>query len=250
MEKYKIPDDLIKSLDIIAELSNRLGGVPVNNDSGVKIASRALYLKIWRGHAASLILLVETFMDEADYIIRTILESSLILKCLADKPEDTILKLGSDYRCRKDSFREVAYTSPNYKDIVDKSQNKQERLRMDGDRKIQVEEWANMAELTVFYDIAYRVLSNSAHSGIGSMDKYFIVDSEGKVQDISRKPSDEDYLRSLLTLIEIMVVALDSASNIFKIDFDKEIKTVSDIIGLYEKRFRISGDTQELRSEI
>jgi hypothetical protein len=152
---------------------------------------------------------------------------------LSDNPGSTIEKLCSDYRVRKDSFVNIAYQSPHFKEAIEAIREKPKNLATKGDTKVNIEEWAKLAGLEVFYDIPYRMLSNSSHSGIAAIDKYINMNDQDMITSVSCQAEDDDYMRSIVTLISVMIISLESIGKILGIDLEPDIEIVGAIIGAY-----------------
>lgn len=88
----------IKSLDNeVIHILNSLK-LEVNNEK--QIISTALVYKVFEGCRASIFLIQNNFVLEANYILKEVTEALIILKNISDNPIDTISKLNDNFNRR------------------------------------------------------------------------------------------------------------------------------------------------------
>ena len=80
---------------------------------------------------------------------------------------------------------------------------------------------AGMLEL---YNSFYSVTSDSAHTGLGALEKHLPLNEDGKIIEIAHGPSDKEAGMHLTAIAEFILYASRYACDLFKIDRTQEIE--------------------------
>ena len=151
---------------------------PVNNKDDQGMLAATLYLRVLSNYQSVILLCERGMMPEARAMLRVMLEAIFSLCAIAKDPQ-----LANDFVREHDSqrlkflkkFRKL-HGEQLPPDVNPHEIEELERQLKAEKGKITVrttEDWAEKAELTGWYLTAYAVLSDSVHSNVGDLDRYF-----------------------------------------------------------------------------
>ena len=217
----------------------------IHNQDDQELITACLFIRLLEGFQATIILASRGLVEDTKVVVRTLLESVFLLKvCCEDKSflidyikSDEIIRLKWMNVADKSEWpffnplRE--YATPEIKTELE------EKIRREGIKPIKIEDVAKKAELSAFYDAAYRWYSSSTHVSARSLENAYIgINENGDISHLLHRPDDREIEKHLLTVAECLLLALNSTCLLFGL---KEDITV--IEGLYDRLKRVAGSS-------
>ncbi|RXZ80414.1 hypothetical protein EBB07_18850 [Paenibacillaceae bacterium] len=210
----------------------------INSENGQQVISSTLFSRIHNGFQTTLVLYKMGLETEAKVILRTILEASFILKAVTNNEEEVVNFINTDKRKQK-QLLEIILEKDNfniYKDLkssLNKEQLEQlkQEIKEEDIKDVKVYEWANRADMAVFYAFVYRILSSDVHTDIRVLEKYLVLDEEKQnVIGIDSLPNHVDIVRSLFTAYSIMIISLNCLNELFELQQDNILQAYEEKI--------------------
>jgi hypothetical protein len=207
----------------------------VHNRDPQEFISATLYLRILNGYQATVMLAMKGLIFEAKVVLRSLLESLFILKCVSKEEEFGYEYLKSCYvqslkwmniahQSKDAHFESVRkYATPEVMAALKK------RIEEDKCKELPtIEIISQRADLHSLYNTQYRLLSEQVHSLPISLDQFLIRDEEGEIAEFDWGPKHEDIDFILFTAIQILLIALDSITKLFEVDKTEQLKILDD----------------------
>jgi hypothetical protein len=190
-----------------------------------ELLAASLFLRSISGYQATILLAERGMMPESRVMARTMLETIFSLCAIQKEP-----KLANDY-AREDQHNRLKFLNKfkvlhggNLPDDVtqDELVELENELKQDiGKNQSKVrstEQWAEKAGMHDWYLSAYAMLSMSVHTKVRDLEDYMIRDNKEEVREFQWGPSDIGIQEVLMTAIEAMLVSLNAATMVFKMD--------------------------------
>jgi superfamily I DNA and/or RNA helicase len=200
----------------------------IKQDDPRTVIAAALFIKTTNSFQAIVLLSKKGLGVDASAITRSLMEVVFPLKILSQE-EDFVyeflltekvkqLKLINVILQDKESFSTIRdNTSEEHRDRL-----KQE-VENDKARDFSVEELSKRAGMKVFYQLAYRHLSDDAHTTIWSLKKYLRTDEVGNIAELDNGEQLFGFSNFRTTAL-CLLIALDSVNDVFHLGFQQEIK--------------------------
>lgn len=119
------------------------------------------------------------------------------------------------------------------KDIMD---DLAERIKTENIKDLIVEQLAIKAGMTNYYDSIYRLASDHVHTSPRTLEQYLRVNEKGEIVELRHAPNDDGLESNLLTLANLMLIALISMLKLHTINEEATIKTFHErLISLSKK---------------
>lgn len=224
---------------ILAEKANRLAH-KVRNTANItgedirQLVGLCLLIRLMEDYQAAVILCRQGLVVQAGVLLRTMLEGTVLLRSI--QQDNTFLNqyVGNDLRERLKlaqlalNDRIGAFDSIKTDKLADLAASLESAIAEAGIKRFSVEELAKRVGLETVYQTTYRLLSRDVHILVRSLERYFQADAEGRVTAIDYTPKTDDLEAILVLDIMILMIALDSATAIFKLsEFEKEIEDLN-----------------------
>ena len=210
-----------------------LYSLKIDRDNGQQVIGCSLFSRIHNGYQAILLLYRMGLETEAKVILRTILEASFVLKAISDDVDEVTNFVNTDKRKQERLLKSIFEKDRLniYEDLRkslsrEQLDNLKQEIKEDGIKDIEVYEWANKAQLDVYYAYVYKTLNSEVHTDIRMLEKYLEIDEENyEITGINSLPSDRDINRSLFTAYSIMLIALNCLNKVFELKQDEVLKS-------------------------
>ena len=178
-----------------------------------------------KAHAIN-ILVKERLIEEAETILRILVEISFVI-CAICKEEEFALKYGRSAWAQK--MRELSDLTEGIKRMKSSPVSPEQVAHMEAQlvavrakvkqlnaQKLLAKDYAEKADLLAIYYTTYAKLSSSVHSGPEDLERFFDMDQKTKILKIGRpKEGRVDVL--LWTAVETMLRILKASSALFGI---------------------------------
>lgn len=215
-------------------LAHRLrNSLQLDYDNQLHIASICLLQKIIDSFQVTVVLMELGLEADSNTIIRSSLETMLILRKLTKNPDFLLKYLGSEQIHRKKILNAAMSDAKNpLRRTVDEEalECKLSELIEDIDKfnfkEIRIEQLARELGLNDWYQFTYRSLSIDAHSLPSSLEKYVHFDKDLNISVFDFNPKTDNTNIVLITHCALLLIALDSVEKIFKCGLEKKIDTL------------------------
>ncbi len=190
---------------------------------GQETLSVAALIKILNSFQALVILSRKGMPHEATILLRTIFETTVILKLLCVDAEYFRRYAQSDFIHRKQLLA-GAKKNPHpmfdsTRSLIDKGELARidEEIKRLGITEEKIKQRAIDAGMGEYYDSVYRLACETCHAGPRSLEDYVKTDGSGEIAAYTSGPFTEvDF--ELLTSINFVILALESLNGLFKVE--------------------------------
>jgi hypothetical protein len=197
----------------------------IDSNNGQQVIGSSLFSRIHNGFQAIMILYRMGLETESKVILRTILEASFVLKAISDNEDEVTNFVNTDKRKQEKLLKSIFEKDKLniYEDLrksLSKEQldNLKQEIKEEGIKDVEVYEWANKANMDVFYAYLYKTLNSEVHTDIRMLEKYLELDEEkNNIIGINSLPSDMDINKSLFSAYSVMVITLNCLNEIFNL---------------------------------
>jgi len=223
----------------LAKQANRLAHrvhntVHISGEDVRQLTGVCLLIRLIDDYQSVVILCRQGLVVQAGTLLRTILESTVLLRNI--QQDETFLQqyVGNDLldrlklarlalNDRTGSFDNIK--TDGLADLIDSLESVIEEA---GIKRFSVEKLAKQTGLETIYQTTYRLLSRDVHVLVRSLERYLHTDAEGQVTAIDYTPKTDDLEAVLVLGIMILMIALDSASALFELsEFETEIEELN-----------------------
>ncbi|WP_072327484.1 MULTISPECIES: DUF5677 domain-containing protein [unclassified Paenibacillus] len=199
------------------------------------IASASLYLKVLNCFQSTIILAKKGLGVECAILTRSLLEAVFPLKIMSSNKEFTEEFFGSNHKSMQLKWLNAIFTKDTFINNRTKANEElreilQKEKLEDKIRDFKVEELASRADMESYYQYVYRVLSDDVHTTPFSLYSYINTDNNDNIVSFNNGPITRDLKDYVLTSASIVLIALESISEIFDLNFDDKIKCFDDRI--------------------
>ncbi len=186
----------------------------------------ALIRKIYNGSSASILLMNKDLYIESSYVIRTILESLLILVSLSKHREDTIKRLEDNHLLNGRKLVKNIRNLDVYEDIRHHfDEIDYDNEDMDDRHETSIFTWAEQADLVELYRFAYKGLCTESHTNLLSLESEYKIKND-VVMGYNFEQTPDEFNRRMYTLVYIMVEAVKATNRIFDLNEDSRISQI------------------------
>jgi len=196
----------------------------IHNQEAQEMMLGCLMIRLLNNFQGIVILSNYGLVVEAKILLRSMLETLFILKiCCEDKDFiDKYIKSDQVYRYKLlniprnnpdhifDALREYA-TEDIKKQVKD-------NIKVNNIEGFEIYELAEKAGLKSHYDSAYRLLCNTSHSGVRSLEEYLVLDERSEVRILNSGPIEKDFDLVLITAMDNLCLGLFCIFAFFKVD--------------------------------
>ncbi len=208
----------------------------VHNRDPQEYLTATLFLRLLNGFEATVILGAKGLLFEAKVVLRSVIETLLILKLLCKEEAFALEYLGSS-KVQSLKWMNIAHESqdPNFESVRQYATPKvMEALRKEieqhGLKKLEVEPIARRADLHYIYNSQYRLLSEQVHCLPISLDPFMVTNQEGELASFDWGPKHEDLDFIIFTNVQMLLIALVSVTKLFSLDKSGELKKIDDVL--------------------
>jgi len=234
-------EELLSKLESLAGDIRRkiseISGTP--NESQYKIITLFFFIKSWRTFQSIRLLFSNKLSEDADILLRSLLEVVVNLKYISlDWQKRIELFLGYDYVQRQKLLDKLKKLGDPLADKIRQSRPEVVRDVLEEYSKLKdnypnmlrwsgksIEEMAKDVGLGKHY-IIYRVLSDHVHPSPRATLKYFSEGPTGIV--VGPSLSDDEIAKHLHTTCVYFLIICDHANELFSLGFDGRIKEIND----------------------
>jgi hypothetical protein len=196
----------------------------VHNQDAQEMILGCLLIRLLNNFQGIVILTNYGLVIEAKILLRSMLETLFILKiCCEDK--DFINKYIKSDQVYRYKLLNIPENNPDrifdaLREYATKDIKKQvkENIKVDNIKEFEIYELAEKAGLKSHYDSAYRLLCNTSHSGVRSLEEYLVLDEKREVQILNSGPIEKDFDLVLITAMDNLCLGLHCIFYFFKID--------------------------------
>lgn len=248
-----------ESLAELNEVANELlGHLKIDGADARHVTCASLYLRILGAFSSAYKLLELGLSQDAGTILRSQVESVIMLKACADDPSfvETYHFSGEIFRLKLVNISlageegAIEVTDENRPKLL-AVKEKIEGLKAEGKvKEIDVASVAKKHGLQTMYNTAYRLLSNvHTHSSSASLKQFFKFKQDGTIEAILWKPQMEDVEHLMFTLSSCLMVSFFVVSDVFKVpdevkkELSRRAKVATDRIKEMQKT---KGDTLKI----
>ncbi|MED5016489.1 DUF5677 domain-containing protein [Paenibacillus chibensis] len=241
--KYIIEDNKI-AFDTCYELNQYTQehklNIPVEVNDVKQLIAASLLIRIHNGFQSVVILSQSGLETEAKIISRTILESLFVLRAISIDDENVDLFIKTDKAKREKwiknmiKHKETVYLDLKSSINEQEYQDLKEEIKQEGIKDVDVHEWAEKADLKVYYAYGYKVLNSEVHTDIRTLQKYLEIEND-EIIGLDCLPRTMDIRRTLFTACSVMIIALDSIFTIFSIEKSEELNRFNEEVILFRE---------------
>ena len=219
--------DLVKR--VMTFFQNSLERLKIHNRDPQQFIAVGLTLKLLEDVRGSLLLIESGFPSQARSLLRVATEALIILAKLVNSEEffKAYVLTGERERLK---FLTALRTNTLYadqefqKDITQDLVN-QVRATVEGVENKNVEQWARDLNLSVLYDIVYRLYSQDVHTHPRVVEKFMVFRENGEIKAIRTGPwIEDDTSTELVEASKILILAADAIRSLFEVEIQDEIK--------------------------
>lgn len=246
-----LPDDVSYVTEIsrenieILDLARRVNrechslvfGADIRNRDGQAMVVAALFLRALQHFQAAILLLSRGMIASGKVAIRAELEAVFATRAIAADEMNFRAFVNDDLRQRLyliKASRKYEYPIMQRlrQEITEEEFSRlEEEVKMAGAlSKVTISDLSRQAQLHDLYVSIYPVLSTAAHSGIKELDTYFVLGSDGAVEEIEYAPEREGAGDYLTTACDFILLGTDAICHQFEIanfnDVRRELSAV------------------------
>lgn len=207
--------------------------IQLDYDNQLHIVSICLLQRIMDSFQAVVILMDIGLEADSNTIIRSSLETMLVLRKLTEDPGFLVKYLGSEKVHRKNILN-AAKTDPKSalrsavkeQALERKLSEIMEDINKFNLKRIHFEQLARDLGLNEWYQLTYRSLSTDAHSLPSSLERYIRFDKDLNISMFDFNPKTNNTKTVLITQCALLLIALDIIEKIFHCGLEKEIDTL------------------------
>lgn len=209
-----------------------LDRVEVKNHDGQAMLVAGLFLRTLEHYQAAILLLEKGMVAAAKVAIRAELEATFALRAAAADFVNYKAIVNDNLRERLELIEKArkydypilhslrgAISDELYADLKQRAESAGIK------KKLTVKDLSEQAGLHNLYVSVYTLLSRAAHSLVGDIDAYFIVDTDGEIREMDCAPGLDDVENLLLTAADVALLASDAVCSQFGVGELTAIRT-------------------------
>jgi hypothetical protein len=201
----------------------------INQDSVEEIVASALLIKATNTFQSIILLSRKGLAADCGTLTRSLIETVIPLKLIAQEKEFALDFIKYEKQKQHKLINVILNNRQIFSEIADQVSEElrdclKKEIKEEGIRELKIEELAQRSGMAAFYQLAYRHLSEDAHTTVWSLNRYLLTDHEGNVIELDNGPQIFDK-SDFKTAAFCMLIALDSTNDIFKLEVDMAIQT-------------------------
>lgn len=224
------------------------GKCDVRNKDPQAIIGMCLYFRILNSYASATLLMERGLGHDAEAIARVAIEATFFLKRVVDDESFALDFIKTDHRTRLTLLNTAKDKKSGIYDLFEGDEERLQSLHQELDKYIKKEgieelkafQVADKAGMRLFYNYAYRILSQSVHPNPRSLSRYGKFDQNDNLVEFSLAPETEPIPMVLLTCVSMMLFSIKQMETLFKIDESE--------CGKFEDRFQAEDRSYQHRS--
>ncbi|MBI5189829.1 MAG: hypothetical protein HZA22_04085 [Nitrospirae bacterium] len=195
------------------------------DDDGQKVIAACLFVRVLNGYQAGVILSKRGLVIESEIMIRSVFESLVYLKnCCSDSgffkkyiQQDTIRRLKIMNVVVKNYPDDAVFTE--LRDFANGGEidRLNSEIASNSIVKLKIDQLARNVGMMHHYDTVYRVMCDSVHSNVKSLEKY-ICTQDGELNMIDFGPNYTETRFTLVTLVDLMLMALRDIYRLYELE--------------------------------
>jgi hypothetical protein len=233
--------DFVDSLNKFAQLLKY--DFNIHNEDPQELIIGALFIKAHQSFESVVILAERGLVADSKSILRVLLEAVFYLKAVCEDRNFTFDYIkGDDVERFKILNRVFKDNSNVFSDELKAYASKEriEELRPQiwkrDESPLEIYKVAKRAGMDDFYQLVYGTLSADIHTSVGSLEKYYGLDQNGKVVYLESVPNFTDMKSVIVTSCSILIVALGCTSKFFELDYESEISRYREEVPKFDKK--------------
>lgn len=220
LKNYKDVDILIMNT-----LNLCTSNLPIKSLDKIDIIIFALLKRIVNNYNAAMLLLNNEMNLEFLIIIRTVIESVFVFNGLLEKPDETFDKLLMLSNSNKIKLHKMAKGNEYLKANA---------LKHNFDNlitsEVRIKDFVNLSPInTDLYEIAYRIVSNSVHINLLSIENFLEFNNENSFS-LKENLSNLEIERAYFTLKYCIYLILSGLNKKYNMGFDQNIEEIGTLI--------------------
>jgi hypothetical protein len=224
--------NLIEKLNDLANRS--LFDATVNTDDAQELLLATLLKRALTTYQATVILGERGLPQEAQVMLRTLLEVTFKVAAIAKDPKYAIEYIRTGIANRENLLKKFNKLSPTPDRVAAQEDNASlldSMTKMIKEQKIadgKVEKYAEAGGLSDLYYSAYTVLSQHVHVNVGTLEDTLDLDDEGNLVGMKYGFSDENLDHHLLAAAEALIITLRATFSVVSVSTADEIHAIHD----------------------
>lgn len=209
-----------------------LFGASVNANDLQQLLLATLLHRALTSYQASVILAQRGLPQEAQVMLRTLLEVTFKIVAIAKDSAVGRAFVQEDELHRRKFLNKFKLLNPLLQDpatlsVLESLQSAIAQRIKDADVKELKTQWfAKKAGLSDFYNSAYAVLSDSVHANVRTLERALNVDDSGNLLSLNYGFSDNDFDIHLLTAAEALIFCLRAVFSVIDVPTAEEIHAI------------------------
>jgi hypothetical protein len=214
--------------ELIQFANNLRFRMAINQDNVAEVVTAALLIKATNTFQSVILLSRKGLAADCGTLTRSLMETVIPLKLIAQEQGFAWDFVRYEKRKRQKLINVILKDSDTFGEIANQvSEGIRDSLKKEIEEEdipeLKIEDLAKKAGMTTFYQLAYRQLSEDAHTTIWSLNRYLNIDQEGNVTELDNGPQIFG-ATDFRTAAYCILIALDSVNEIFKLESDSELK--------------------------
>jgi len=227
-EGYRELVELFEELNSFSQAKKFL--IESNSQDGQQVLTANIFIRLLNGAQAVYILCGYGLAQEAQVLLRSLLEGLIILaKIVLDPDFVTAYVLADEYDRLKLLEAAQKRSHPVFEEMKKHISPEQiaslrRSIKERGVERLNLARLANEAGMGSYYDSAYRLLSPGVHFRARSLEEYVGLDEDGEITKVEWGPKCEDVPFILYTAMDIVLRSWGAICQLFKIDLNRELE--------------------------